>query len=116
MFMQEINTKYIPLLSDPAKRDEAINILYKNNYKLACSAVVKFNNVPVDPKEIEASASQGLLKAIKSFKNDKEAAFPTYAITCISNEVLMLLRKEKRYSERLFPWKISFLKIAKVNN
>lgn len=37
----------------------------------------------------------GLLKAINTFDNTKNVAFSTYASTCIKNEILQTLRKNK---------------------
>ena len=38
----------------------------------------------------------GLIKAVDSFKPDKNIKFATYAAKCIDNEILMMLRSEKK--------------------
>ena len=39
---------------------------------------------------------QGLIKAVNTFKRDKNIKLVTYASRCIENEILMFLRKKSR--------------------
>ena len=43
----------------------------------------------------------GLIKAVNSFKPDKSIRLATYAAKCIDNELLMMLRMEKRKSKEV---------------
>ena len=46
--------------------------------------------------ELISIGNIGLIKAIKSFNEEKNVQFSTYASKCISNEILMFLRKLKK--------------------
>lgn len=41
----------------------------------------------------------GLIKAVDSFDESTGNAFSTYAVKCISNEIVMDLRKQKKYAK-----------------
>lgn len=76
----------------------AREILIERNVKLVFHQVTKkFANVPYDKKELVSIGIIGLIKSVDTFDISKNTKFSSYAITCINNEVLMFLRKEKKY-------------------
>ena len=51
-------------------------------------------------EDLISIGSIGLIKAVNTFKSDKNIKLVTYASRCIENEILMFLRKKsKRRSE-----------------
>lgn len=54
-------------------------------------------NSGIDYDELESVGYLGLAKALDSFDKMKGFRFATYAINCITNEVLFFLRKEKKH-------------------
>lgn len=87
------------LLNKAKKDDEdAIKIVAEHNIKLVLMIVNKnFKTVEWDKNELISIGNIGLLKAIQSFDKEKNVQFSTYASKCINNEILMFLRKLKKY-------------------
>ena len=72
--------------------DDAKSILIERNIRLVIYVAKKFENNGVDMEDIVSIGSIGLIKAINSFKGDKNIKIATYASRCIENEILMYLR------------------------
>lgn len=86
-------------LLDKAKQDDkdAVKTVAEHNIKLVLMIVNKnFGTVEWDKNELISIGNIGLIKAIKSFDKEKNVQFSTYASKCISNEILMFLRKLKK--------------------
>ena len=75
--------------------------LIKHNMRLVAHVVKKYKNNN-DQDELISVGSIGLLKAVKTFSYDKGSSFSTYATRCINNEVLMLLRADKKYANQIY--------------
>ena len=56
----------------------------------------KFDNTGVDGDDLVSIGTIGLIKAINSFRSDKNIKLATYASRCIENEILMYLRRTAR--------------------
>lgn len=67
--------------------------LIEHNLRLVVYIAKKFENVETDLEDLISIGSIGLIKAINSFKSDKNIKIATYASKCIENEILMHLRK-----------------------
>ena len=63
--------------------------------------VKKYSSTYNDQDELISVGSIGLMKAVNSYDLDKGHSFSTYAARCIQNEILMLLRSQKRYNNEL---------------
>ena len=61
----------------------------------------KFENPDTDMEDLISIGSVGLIKAINSFKPDKNIKVATYASRCIENEILMYLRKISKYKKEV---------------
>ena len=70
--------------------------LIEHNLRLVAHIVKKYKNVGYEQDELISIGSIGLLKAIRSYDIDHGNNFSTYASRCISNEILMLLRSDKK--------------------
>ena len=73
--------------------EEAKNQLIERNLRLVVYTAQKFENTNVNIEDLISIGSIGLIKAVKSFDNNKNIKLATYASRCIENEILMHLRK-----------------------
>lgn len=85
------------LLERLMKKDaEAKNILIERNLRLVVYIAKKFENSGVNIEDLISIGTIGLMKAINSYKLDKNIKLATYASRCIENEILMYLRKNNK--------------------
>ncbi|MDD6878653.1 MAG: sigma-70 family RNA polymerase sigma factor [bacterium] len=76
----------------------ARKILIEGNIRLVIAEVLKkFNTTSYDRKDLISTGLIGLIKSIDTFDLSKKVKFTTYAIRCIDNEILMFIRKNKKY-------------------
>lgn len=80
---------------------EARNILIEKNMRLVAYMTKKYSATDRDSEDLMSVGTIGLIKAVNSFKIDKKIRFATYAAKCIDNELLMMLRAEKRKSKEV---------------
>ena len=79
------------------KGDEnAKNKLIEHNLRLVVFLAKKYENTGYDVEDLVSIGSIGLIKGINTYKLDKNIKLATYASRCISNEILMFLRKNKK--------------------
>ncbi len=67
--------------------------LIEHNLRLVVYIAKKFENTGVGVEDLISIGTIGLIKAINTFKPDKNIKLATYASRCIENEILMYLRK-----------------------
>ena len=67
--------------------------LIEHNLRLVVYIAKKFEGTGIDFEDLISIGSVGLIKAVKTFRNDKNIKLATYASRCIENEILMQLRK-----------------------
>ena len=67
--------------------------LIEHNLRLVVYISRKFENTGVDSDDLISIGTIGLIKAINSFRTDKNIKLATYASRCIENEILMHLRR-----------------------
>lgn len=67
--------------------------LIEHNLRLVVYISRKFENTGVDGDDLISIGTIGLIKAINSFRTDKNIKLATYASRCIENEILMYLRR-----------------------
>lgn len=85
------------LLEQIEKGDiEAKNELIEHNLRLVVYISKKFLTTGHHIDDLISIGSIGLIKAINSFKLDKNIKLATYASRCIENEILMFLRKSSK--------------------
>lgn len=90
-------------LSIEQEAEQAKAELIQRNLRLVVYIARKFDNTGVDGDDLISIGTMGLIKAINSFKTDKNIKLATYASRCIENEILMYLRRvAKRKSEVSF--------------
>ncbi|MBQ9940083.1 MAG: RNA polymerase sporulation sigma factor SigE [Clostridia bacterium] len=72
---------------------ESRNVLIEHNLRLVVYIAKKFENTGIGIEDLVSIGTIGLVKAINTFKNDKNIKLATYSSRCIENEILMYLRK-----------------------
>ena len=77
---------------------EARNILVEYNLRLVAHIVKKYNNFERDTDDLISIGTIGLIKAINTYDLEKGNRLVTYASRCIENELLMMLRQERKCS------------------
>ena len=74
--------------------DESVRkTLIERNLRLVVYIARKFENTGIYVEDLISIGTIGLIKAINTFKPDKNIKLATYASRCIENEILMYLRK-----------------------
>lgn len=73
--------------------------LIEHNLRLVVYVAKKFASSELDVEDLISIGSLGLIKAVNSFKGDKNIKIATYASKCIENEILMYLRKVSKQKQ-----------------
>lgn len=74
--------------SEDAKRN-----LIEHNLRLVVFIARRFENTGVNLEDLISIGTIGLIKAIGTYRRDKNIKLATYASRCIENEILMHIRK-----------------------
>ena len=74
---------------DPAAKD----VLIERNLRLVAHIVKKYQHPEEDMEDLISIGTIGLIKAVGTYRADKNVKLATYASRCIENEILMHLRK-----------------------
>lgn len=100
----------IELLIKSQKGDEvARNKLIEHNLRLVVFISKKYETTLETLEDLVSIGTIGLIKGINTYKIDKNIRLATYASRCISNEILMYLRKnKKRVSDISFEEALSY--------
>lgn len=72
---------------------KARDTLVEHNLRLVVYIAKKFENSGVNIEDLVSIGTIGLIKAVNTFKADKNIKLATYASRCVENEILMYLRK-----------------------
>lgn len=75
---------------------EVKSVLIERNLRLVVYIARKFENTGINVEDLISIGTIGLIKAINTFKPDKNIKLATYASRCIENEILMYLRRNTR--------------------
>lgn len=98
----------LPPPLDPAREEEMIHLLttdrspeakrtlIEHNLRLVVYIAKRFDNTGVGVEDLISIGTIGLLKAIDTYKADKNIRLATYASRCIENEILMYLRRTSK--------------------
>ena len=103
-YMGGVNILPPPLNSDEEmellqklENDDSIKqILIERNLRLVVYISRKFENTGIDIEDLISIGTIGLIKAVNTFKLNKNIKLATYASRCIENEILMYLRKNNK--------------------
>ena len=86
---QEEESRLLADIDDPESRA----VLVEHNLRLVVYISKKFENTGVNIEDLISIGTIGLMKAISTFRPDKNIKLATYASRCIENEILMYIRK-----------------------
>lgn len=73
--------------------ERAKQLLIEHNLRLVVFIARRFENTGVNLEDLISIGSIGLIKAIGTYRRDKNIKLATYASRCIENEILMYIRK-----------------------
>jgi RNA polymerase sporulation-specific sigma factor len=76
--------------------EEARNTLIEHNLRLVVYLAKRYEVNSTHLEDLISIGTLGLIKAINTYKSDKNIKLATYASRCIENEILMHLRKKSR--------------------
>ena len=71
----------------------AKQLLIERNLRLVVFIARRFENTGVNLEDLISIGTIGLIKAISTYRRDKNIKLATYASRCIENEILMHIRK-----------------------
>ena len=77
----------------------ARSLLIEHNLRLVVYIARRFENTGAGLEDLVSIGTLGLIKAINTFRADKNIKLATYASRCIENEILMYLRKHGSRNE-----------------
>lgn len=98
-FSQEEESDMLTLLENGDEKAKAE--LVEHNLRLVVYIAKKFEGAGADGDDLVSVGTIGLIKAINSFKSDKNIKLATYASRCIENEILMYLRRMSRLKQEV---------------
>lgn len=81
---------------------ESKGILVERNLRLVAHIVKKYSFPGKEVDDLISIGTVGLIKAIDSFDNSKGTRLATYAARCIENEILMLIRNNKKIKGEVY--------------
>ena len=73
---------------EPARQE-----LIEHNLRLVVYIARRFENTGINIEDLISIGTIGLIKAVGTYRTDKNIKLATYASRCIENEILMFLRK-----------------------
>lgn len=73
--------------------ETAKQTLIEHNLRLVVFIARRFENTGVNLEDLISIGSIGLIKAVNTYRRDKNIKLATYASRCIENEILMYMRK-----------------------
>lgn len=95
---KEEEAEYIENLPfDPEARDKLI----EHNLRLVVFIAKRFESTGIGIEDLVSIGTIGLIKAINTFKCDKNIKLATYSARCIENEMLMYIRKNSQIRSEL---------------
>lgn len=77
-----------------SKKDR--DLLIEHNLRLVVYIAKKFESAGINVEDLISIGTIGLIKAVNTFKIEKNIKLATYASRCIENEILMYLRRNNK--------------------
>lgn len=83
--------KYISIYD--GTQEDIRQILIEHNLRLVVYIARKFESTGISLEDLISIGAIGLIKAVNTYRSDKNTKLATYASRCIENEILMYLRR-----------------------
>ena len=90
---EEETAAVLALEGEGTAAEEARVLLIERNLRLVAFIARRYENSGVGIEDLISIGTLGLIKAVGTFRSDKNIKLATYASRCIENEILMHLRK-----------------------
>ena len=74
-------------------QEDAKQLLIEHNLRLVVYIARRFENTGVNLEDLISIGTIGLIKAIGTYRRDRNIKLATYSSRCIENEILMYIRK-----------------------
>ena len=78
---------------------DARNVLIERNLRLVAHIMKKYYAQESDQEDLISIGTIGLIKAISTYRMDKNIKLATYASRCVENEILMHFRSKRKSSQ-----------------
>lgn len=91
----EQESEYVKSFQDEGDLNAKAKLI-EHNLRLVMYIAKRFESNKIDMQDLVSVGSIGLIKAVDSYKLDKNIKLATYASRCIENEILMFLRKANK--------------------
>jgi RNA polymerase sporulation-specific sigma factor len=103
-FPQPLNSKEEKYYLEKFKEGDlfAKSVLVERNLRLVAHIVKKYSYPGKDVDDLISIGIVGLIKAIDSYDISKGTRLATYAAKCIDNEILMLIRNNKKIRNEVY--------------
>ena len=88
--------------SEGAENERVKNMLVERNLRLVVYIARKFETVGAGVEDLISIGTIGLIKAVNTFRPDRNIKLATYASRCIENEILMFFRNQKKTAQDVF--------------
>ena len=86
--------KEAELIARMDEGDESVRgTLIEHNLRLVAYIARRFENTGINIEDLISIGTIGLIKAVNTYRSDKNIKLATYASRCIENEILMHIRK-----------------------
>ena len=79
--------------------EQAKQTLIEHNLRVVVFIARRFDNTGVNLEDLISIGTIGLIKAISTYRRDKNIKLATYASRCIENEILMHFRSRRKCSQ-----------------
>lgn len=80
---------------------DAKNILIERNMRLVAHIVKKYSACGYENDDLISIGTIGLIKGVTSFNAEKGSRLATYLAKCIENEILMHMRRNKKFQNEV---------------
>lgn len=91
--------EYLKAMRDGCQ--EARRMLIEHNMRLVAHIIKKYAFTEKEMDDLLSIGTIGLIKAVNTFDAERGNRLSSYAAKCIDNEILMLLRAEKKQSREI---------------
>ena len=93
----------LPIVQAAAGDQEAFALLVHRMAPLIHAQVHSFRCAGIEDEDLVQEALMGLLAAVRTYREDKGAAFTTYATACIRHRLLSVVRRYGPLADREIP-------------
>ena len=92
---KEEEKKLLEDIKNPRSKEKLVT----KNLRLVVHICKKYQNTGILAEDLFVVGIIGLIKSVNTYVPEKKTRFVTYAAKCIENEILMCLRKEKKWTK-----------------